>query len=90
MQVSERLIGPPEVLGPIMGLSTKRPYAFRHPDGARDAGDFPSVRHIRALHRHSQKHGIGLTLEHLIYGATESQVADILASRQRQRLEAVG
>jgi hypothetical protein len=80
LDVALALIGPPERLGAIIGLHVKTPYGWRHPAKDRAAGDFPSTNHMRALLAHSQKHGLGLTADHLIFGASEDEVAAIIAS----------
>lgn len=82
MQVAERLIGPPDTLGPIAGVTGKRPYAWRRASNYRDAGDFPSPRIMRALYDFSCANDLGLTLTHLVYGADAAEVDAILAARQ--------
>jgi hypothetical protein len=82
-EVVERLIGRAEVIGPIVGLDAKSPYRWRYSAKGRDGGDLPSTRIQRALLDHSDAHGSGLTAEHLIRGATEAEIAVILARRAR-------
>lgn len=80
MQVVERLIGPPEVTGPAVGYGTKAAYHWRNPRTGRAAGDLPSAEVMRRLLAHSEAHGLGLTAEHLIRGASAEEVEAILNS----------
>ncbi len=80
LQVCERLIGKPEWLAEAIGVAGKVPFAWRHPSKGRDAGDIPSARHMRALLAYSETHGLGLTAEHLVRGAAEAEIEDILSS----------
>lgn len=82
LQVAERLIGRPETLAVVASYHPKSFYAFRQAAQNRDAGDFGSTRIQRALLTHSAAHGLGLTAEHLIWGAGEEAVAEILAARR--------
>ena len=79
LQVVERLIGPPEEIGPTVGYGTKAAYHWRHPRTGRTAGDLPSAEVMRRLLAHSEAHRRGLTAEHLIRGATEAEVQEILS-----------
>lgn len=79
MAVCERLIGTPEEIARICGIAEKSPYAWRFASKGRHAGDLTSAVHMRALLAHSEAHGLGLTAEHLIRGATEAEVEAILA-----------
>lgn len=81
MQVCERLIGPPEVLGPTVGYGTKAAYHWRREREGRRPGDLPSVEVIRLLLAHSAAHQLGLTADHLIWGAAEAEIEAILADR---------
>ncbi len=80
LQVCERLIAPLQELGPICGLNPKAAYTWQKVSEQRAPGDLPPV-HGRALLDHSDRHGLGLTAEHLIRGAGEAEVAAILAAR---------
>lgn len=80
MQVVERLIGPPEVTGPAVGYGTKAAYHWRNARTGRAAGDLPSAEVMRRLLAYSEANGLGLTADHLIRGADEAEVRDILAS----------
>ena len=86
MQVCERLIGPPEVLGPAIGYGMKAAYHWRREREGRRPGDLPSVEVLRLLLAHSAAHRLGLTAEHLIWGATEAEIEAILAARQADPL----
>lgn len=82
MQVCERLIGKPEYIGAAAGLHRKAAYHWRNARSGRDAGDLPSVTIIRRLLAHSAAHDLGLTADHLIWGASETEVSEILSLRQ--------
>lgn len=88
IQVAERLIGKIETLALLCGYQPKSFYALRYDAQNRDAGDFGSARQIRRLLAHSAAHNLGLTADHLIWGASADEVAAILAARDGQRLEA--
>lgn len=79
MEVCEALIGPVEVIGPIVGAGPKSAYGWRHASKLRDAGDITSARHMRALLAHAAARGIPLTAEHLIRGASADEVAALVA-----------
>lgn len=79
MQVCERLIGKPEAISLAAGLQPKAAYGWRRDSDGRDAGDIPSARHMRRLLDHARAHGIPLTAEHLIYGATAAEIDGLLA-----------
>lgn len=80
MTVCERLIGTPEEIARICGIAEKSPYAWRFASKGREAGDLTSAVHMRRLLAHSEAHGLGLTAEHLIRGASEAEVQEILNS----------
>lgn len=71
----------PEHVALILGCHAKTPYLWRYASGSRDAGDLPSTRIQRALLAHSRRHGLGLTAEHLVCGASEDEIEAILAAR---------
>lgn len=79
--VVEALIGPPEQIGPLLGINDKATYLWRRASGQRDAGDIPAARYMRALLAHSAARGLGLTEAHLIWGAPAAEIEDILARR---------
>ena len=81
MDVCERLIGDPRRLAAICGLEVKSAFPWRRASKWRDAGDLPSAKTQRALLAHSAAHRLGLTAEHLIWGASEAEIDDILAAR---------
>lgn len=81
-QVAEALIGPPPVLGPALGVSVSAPFQWRYQRGRRDAGDFPSAAIMRRLLAYSSARGLGLTEKHLIWGATATEIEEILAARR--------
>jgi hypothetical protein len=79
VEVCERLIGPIEDVARIAGSHPKRGYSWRQRSKWADAGDFRSMRHVRALHAHACARGIPLTLDHLVWGASEDEVARLAA-----------
>ena len=84
MDVCERLIGDPRRLAAICGLEVKSAFPWRRASKWRDAGDLPSAKTQRALLAHSAAHRLGLTAEHLIWGASEAEIDAILAERDAQ------
>ncbi|MFN6055929.1 MAG: hypothetical protein ACK47C_07835 [Paracoccaceae bacterium] len=82
--VVERLIGKPDKIGEVTGVDGKAPYQWRTARGLRAAGDIPYASHMRALLSHSAAHRLGLTAEHLIWGADEAEIEAILAERGSQ------
>jgi hypothetical protein len=81
-QVLQRLIGPVPLIADICGTSEKAPFHWRGGSKNHDADDVPSAKHMRRLLAHSDAHGLGLTAEHLIRGATRAEVDAILAARE--------
>lgn len=81
-QVCERLLGPPEVLGPIGGNGSKSAYVWRQASKFRDAGDLPSARIMRALLTHASARGIPLRPDHLIWGAPAAEIEALLSARE--------
>lgn len=79
-EVCERLVGPIEELAAICRMHRKGAYQWRGASKLRDAGDI-LPKHMRALLAHSDAHGLGLTADHLIRGATEAEIDAILAAR---------
>ncbi len=88
MQVCEALIGKPEQIAAAIGVADKVPFAWRHPAKGRAAGDITSAIHMRLLLAHSARHGLGLTPDHLIWGAREEDIAAILADRAAGKVAA--
>lgn len=81
VEVCERLIGPPGAIGAACGLSEKATYLWRRASTGRDAGEIPSTSHMRALLAYSTARGLGLTSDHLIWGADEAEITAILDAR---------
>lgn len=81
LEVCERLIGPLPELERICGLRPKALYIWRRPAQGREAGDIVSARYQRALLDWSERHGLGLTARHLVYGASAAELDAILAQR---------
>lgn len=80
-EVVEALIGKPAIVGAILAIHVKTPFGWRRATKFRDAGDITSPVHMRALLAHSAARGLGLTADHLIWGASAEEVAAILAAR---------
>lgn len=87
MQVCERIIGKPGEIGRAIGYNEKAAFHWRHERAGRDAGDLPSARVMRALLAHSDANNLGLTAEHLIFGATATEVDLILAARDQRGID---
>lgn len=84
LEVCERLIGPLQVIAEVIGYGPTAPYLWEKPAKNRDAGDLPSSIIMRALLAHSDARRLGLTAEHLIWGADEAEIEAILAERGSQ------
>ena len=82
MQVCERLIGKPEAISIAAGLCEKAAYNWRYERKGRAAGDLTSSMIMRSLLTFSAQHGLGLTAEHLVLGALESDIVSILETRE--------
>lgn len=81
MQVVERLIGKPEQIAAVVGYKEKAAFPWRNASKNRAAGHFPSTMIMQRILTHSDAHNLGLTAQHLIWGASEAEVAQILAQR---------
>ena len=81
LQVCQRLIGSNELIGEVCGIHPKSPYPWARKSTGREAGDIPHANHMRRLLAHSAARGLGLTAEHLIWGADEAEIEAILAAR---------
>jgi hypothetical protein len=88
LEVCFRLIGPHAVIADIIGYGPTAPYLWERGARNRDAGDLPSTPIMRALLAHSATRQLGLTADHLIWGATEAEIAEILAARAMQAVAA--
>lgn len=77
-QVVEALLGRPEVVGPMIGMSDKAGYRWRRSSATRDIGDLPNPRIMRSLLAHAAAKGIPLKPEHLIWGAPAAEVEALL------------
>lgn len=65
----------------VLGYVKTAPYLWQKPAKGREVGDLPSAIVMRALLTHAAANQIPLTADHLIWGATEAEVAAILAQR---------
>lgn len=75
------MFGSIEEVGRILGRHPKTAYLYRHASGLRDAGDLPSARHMRTLLARAAARGIPLTPDHLIWGASADELAELTAPR---------
>lgn len=78
LEVCERLLGGPEAVGRAAGVNEKRPYGWRSGSQHREAGDIP-LKPARRLLAWASRRGIPLTAEHIVYGATEAELARLEA-----------
>lgn len=81
LEVCERLIGKPETVAEAAGLHRKSAFPWRRASKWREPGDLPSAKVMRDLLTHSAANRLGLTAEHLIWGAAEAEIDEILAGR---------
>jgi hypothetical protein len=88
LQVAERLLNGIENVGIAAGRHEKAAYQWRYANATRLAGDFPSVEVIRTLFHEARRQGFPLELAHLIFGATEDEVAAIIAGRTTNETQA--
>jgi hypothetical protein len=88
VEVCERLIGPLPVLERIAGYRPKGGYSWRRSSQGRPAGDFTSARLMRQFLAHAAAHNIPLTADHLIWGASASEVDALLANTAAQPVAA--
>lgn len=83
LEVAERLIAPRKELGGRIGYKAKAAYNWVNGSTWRDPGDMPPAANRRLL-RLARAHGLGLTAEHLIFGADAAEIDAILAARSGQ------
>lgn len=76
--VAFRLFGGAKGISLIIGGHEKTPFAWKHPSKYRKAGDIPSTAIVRTLLAVAEQRRIGLTAEHLIYGASEADLAALM------------
>jgi hypothetical protein len=79
-----RLFGGIEATAAACGMKPKSPYVWRRAVKGRAAGDLPSANIMRKLLAHARAHGIPLTPEHLIFGASEKELALLVAFAARR------
>lgn len=80
LDVCERLIAPLKDLGGPARCHPKSPYHWRKASSWRAAGDISPL-NARNLLAYSRSHGLGLTADHLICGASPAEIDAILAAR---------
>lgn len=88
LAVCEALIGPLPEIARVCGLKEKAAYNWRWEKTWRAAGDLPSARVQRQLLAHSEAHDLGLTADHLVRGASRSEIEAILAARSSKPMQA--
>lgn len=76
-EVSFRLFGGVKGVSDILNVHEKTPVAWKRGSKLRDAGDIPSTRIIRILLAAATHRRIPLTIEHLIFGASEAEIAEL-------------
>jgi hypothetical protein len=72
------MIGPPEVVGPAIGVDRTTLYQWLRPSKHRDAGDIPSARNMRRLLAYAAARGIPLRADHLIFGAHRTEIEALM------------
>ncbi len=77
-EVSFRVFGGYKGVAAILGHSEKTPISWKNGTKWRDAGDIPSVRTIRTLLAAAAQRRIPLQPRHLIFGATEADIAALM------------
>jgi hypothetical protein len=78
VDVSFRLFGGYKGVAGVLGMSEKSPLAWKRPSKYREAGDFPNTSILRTLLAAARQRRIPLTADHLIYGASEAEIAALL------------
>ena len=86
--VIHRLFGGPSGVQAIIGGHVKTTFKWKHGSKFRDAGDIPSARTMRTLLAVAKQRRIGLTAEHLIYGASEAEIAALMPVQDRAQVAA--
>lgn len=81
VEVLVALLGRVDDLGAAIGLDRKAGYVWRRPAARRKAGDLPSVDVVKKFKAYSDQHGLGLTLDHLIYGADQAELDRLLGKK---------
>ncbi|WP_226783165.1 hypothetical protein [Oceaniglobus trochenteri] len=89
LEVAQALFGHIEDVAEAAQYDRKSGYPWRHAAKGRAAGDFPSAIVMRRLLDYSNEHGLGLTADHLIYGAESAEIEAILASRRSMEMPRV-
>lgn len=84
LQVAEALIGPPTAVSRAAGLTHKAAYNWRFGSAVREAGDIPTVMHMRSILAYAAAHAIPLKPEHLIWGAPAAEVEALLGQMQHK------
>lgn len=79
--VVRTIFGGPDNVAAIIGIGTPQIYRWASGGRDRDQGDLTSPRHMRTLLTYSRQHNLGLTADHLIFGADQAEIDAILAAR---------
>lgn len=84
VEVLQRLVGPLPELERIAGYKEKSSYAWLRaaPGLGRKPGELPSVKLMQIFLTHAAAHDIPLTAEHLIWGAAEWEIDQLVAAMQ--------
>lgn len=88
VEVAATLIGGIEDLALSIGYDRKSAYPWLRASKHRAAGDFPSATVMRKLLDHSDTRDLGLTAEHLLRGASRTEIDAILSQRGQAELTA--
>jgi len=80
--VALRLFGGAKGVGLVIASHEKTPLAWKRGSQWREPGDIPSTRIMRLLLASAKFRGIPLTAEHLIYGASEAEMAALSGQKE--------
>jgi hypothetical protein len=78
------VFGSAEAVAEACGRHRTTLYGWKRASADRKAGDLPSTNSMRKLLAHARAHGIPLTPEHLIFGASEKELALLVAFAARR------
>lgn len=82
LEVCERLFGSIEAVAGVVGYHPKSAYAWRFGSSSREGGDIPSFKVARKLLEVSEQQSLGLSAWHILRGAPEEQIDEILRTRE--------
>ncbi|WP_167733379.1 hypothetical protein [Thioclava nitratireducens] len=85
VQVCEALLGGVDRVAKAAGVHRTTVFPWRRASAIRDTGDVPGARVMRRILAYSAARGLGLTADHLIWGAPRAEVDEILLRRDTAR-----